>query len=117
MVKKMSHKDQHLKGHSSKNKSKNHQNVDHPHHHRHHEEFTEEFTKSTIQTKGPEGVSTKTVTHRSSLVNGKRVDVKVEEITNPDGTTNVTETINEGGEVRSNKFTIKGDQTKPAIQA
>jgi len=112
----MSNKDHHSKGHSSKHKSKNHQNLDHPHHH-HHEEFAEEFTKSTIQTKGAEGVSTKTVTHRSSVVNGKRVDVKVEEITNPDGTTNVTETINEGGNVRNNKFTIKANDTKPAIQA
>jgi len=117
MVKNMSNKDQHIKGQSSKHKSKNHQNLDHPHHHRHHEDFAEEFTKSTVQTKGPEGVSTKTVTHRTSVVNGKRVEVKVEEITNPDGTTNVTETINEGGDIKSNKFTIKAGDTKPAIQA
>lgn len=54
------------------------------------------------------------------MVNGKKVEVKVEEITKPDGTTEVTETINEGGNPRTNKFTIKADETKdtkPAIKA
>jgi len=90
----------------------------HPDHKGHHhlDNVAEEYTRETTSTKGPEGQTSKTVTHRSSIVNGKHVDVRVEEVTKPDGSTEVVETINDGGHVRTNKFSVKDGHRQPAIE-
>lgn len=91
------------------------------HHHHPHpgkfESITEEVSKETVTTTGPEGCTTKSVTHRSSVVNGRHVDVRVEEVTKPDGTTEVTETINDSGNVKTNKFSLKAGEKLPAIKS
>lgn len=109
LVKKLSHKGSH-----KKNKGEQHQ---HGYRHPHLESVSEEYTKETVHSNGPEGTTSKTVTHRSSLVNGKHVDVRVEEITKPDGTTEVTETVNDSGNIKTNKFSIKAGEKLPAIGA
>jgi len=48
----------------------------------------------------------KTVTHKTSLENGKRVTVTSEEVLNPDGTREVTETTNIDGRVQTNRYTL-----------
>jgi len=59
-------------------KEKAHKKVEgHHHHHKQHHHvvnpqfITEEFTKEIVHTSGPEGTSSKTVTHRNSIVNGR----------------------------------------------
>jgi hypothetical protein len=89
----------------------------HRHQRRYPQEYAEEFTKEHVELRGPDGVSKKTISHRVSMVNGRQVDVRVEEITKPDGTTEVTETINDGGNAKTNKYNLKDGMRSPAISA
>ena len=50
------------------------------------------------------------MTHKTSIVNGKKTDIKIEEIINPDGTTQVTETINEGGKETVKNYALKAGE-------
>jgi len=51
-------------------------------------------------------VTGKTVKNKSSLNNGQKVSVTTEDILNPDGSRDVTETVNEGGKVSTNKYKL-----------
>ena len=113
LVRKLSHQGQ---VHKKKPQGQQH-HQHHQHHHHVHDSVTEELTKETVQTTGPEGTFSKTITHRSSVGNGRHVDVRVEETTKPDGTTDVVETINDAGNIKTNKFSLKAGEKQPAIQA
>lgn len=69
-------------------------------------EFAETYKSSSFRERGPQGVTGKTITEKSSLKDGKKQTVKTEEILKPDGTKEVTETILDGTEVKSNKYSL-----------
>jgi len=41
----------------------------------------------------------------------------VEEVAKPDGTTEVTETVNDDGNIRTNKFSLKAGEKRPALES
>lgn len=94
-------------------KSKERQQQHHAPHH-----YTEELSKETFQEKTPEGTVSKTVTHKSSIANGHKTDIMVEEVTRPDGTTGITQTVRVGGhEAKVSRYELKAGQPRPALLA
>lgn len=49
-------------------------------------EYAETYKSSTVQEKGPQGLTGKTITEKSSIKDGKKKTIKTEEIIKPDGT-------------------------------
>jgi hypothetical protein len=56
-------------------------------------DYAETYKSSTVQERGPQGLTGKTITEKSSIKDGKKTTVKTEEVTKPDGSKEVTETI------------------------
>lgn len=76
-------------------------------------EYAESFSESTYTHKTPQGLVGKKVSHKSSLDNGNKVSVSTEEVIRPDGSRDITETVNEGGRVTTNKYSLaKGEERK-----
>lgn len=63
--------------------------------------------------KGPNGTTTKKVTHKSSQLNGKHTKTRIEETTNPDGTQDVVETIEDNQGKKVNEYQIKDGKKLP----
>ncbi len=61
------------------------------------DDIDEEINRCVVESKGPNGITTTTTTHKSSLINGKRRDVGIVAVKHPDGSTDVTESYLEGG--------------------
>jgi hypothetical protein len=78
-------------------------------------ETAETYKSSSVQERGPQGLTGKTITEKSSIKNGKKTTVKTEEITKPDGSKEVTETITEGADTKTNKYLLAPGQDKKAI--
>jgi len=78
-------------------------------------EYAESYKSSTFHEKGPNGITGKTVTEKSSLKGGKKTTVKTEEILKPDGTKEITETVCEGGEPKVNKYLQGPGQERKAL--
>lgn len=56
-------------------------------------EYVETYKSSTVQERGPQGLTGKTITEKSSLRGGKKTTTKTEEVLKPDGSREVTECI------------------------
>lgn len=78
-------------------------------------EYAETYKSSTVQERGPQGLTGKTITEKSSLKDGKKKVIKTEEVLKPDGSKEVTETITEGSDVKTSKFTLAPGQERKAI--
>jgi len=78
-------------------------------------EYAETYKSSTVQEKGPQGLIGKTITEKSSIKDGKKKTIKTEEIMKPDGTKEVTETVTEGMDVKTNKYLLGPGQQNKAI--
>jgi len=78
-------------------------------------EYAETYKSSTVQERKPEGLVGKTVTEKSSIKDGKKTTVKTEEILKPDGTKEVTETVTEGTDTKTNKYLLGPGQERKAI--
>jgi len=78
-------------------------------------EYAETYKSSTVQEKGPQGLVGKTITEKSSIKDGKKKTIKTEEIMKPDGTKEVTETVTEGMDVKTNKYLLGPGQQNKAI--
>jgi len=78
-------------------------------------EFAESYKSSTFHEKGPQGVTGKTITEKSSIRGGKKVTVKTEEILKPDGTKEITETVLEGGDTRTSRYLQAPGEDKKAL--
>jgi len=78
-------------------------------------EFAETYKSSTVQERGPQGLTGKTITEKSSLKDGKKKTIKTEEVMKPDGTKEVTETVTEGVETKTNKYLLAPGQERKAI--
>jgi len=79
-------------------------------------EYAETCKSSTVQEKGPQGLVSKTITEKSSIKDGKRKTTKTEEILKPDGTKEITETVTEGADIKTNKYSLGPGQQKNAIR-
>jgi hypothetical protein len=66
-----------------------------------------------VTKKGPHGTTTKKVTHKSSSINGKKTATRIEETTNPDGTQDVVETIEDHHGKKVNEYQIKEGKKMP----
>lgn len=80
-------------------------------------EFAESYKSSSFRERGPQGITGKTITEKSSLKDGKKQTIKTEEILKPDGSKEVTETIHEGTEIKTNKYSLAPGQDRKAIGA
>jgi len=78
-------------------------------------EYAETCKSSTVQEKGPQGLTGKTITEKSIMKDGKKKTTKTEEILKSDGTKEVTETVTEGMDVKTNKYLLGPGQEKKAI--
>jgi|MGYP006912547286 hypothetical protein len=78
-------------------------------------EYAETYKSSTVQERGPQGLSGKTITEKSSLKDGKKKTIKTEEVLKPDGTKEVTETVTEGVETKTNKYLLGPGEERKAI--
>jgi curved DNA-binding protein CbpA len=78
-------------------------------------EFAETYKSSTVQERGPQGLTGKTTTEKSTLKDGKRKTIKTEEVLKPDGTKEVTETTTEGAESKTSKYMLGPGQERKAI--
>jgi len=78
-------------------------------------QYAETSKSSTVQQKGPQGLTGKTITEKCTIKDGKRKTTKTEEILKPDGTKEVTETVTEGSDVKTNKYLLGPGQEKKAI--
>jgi len=77
--------------------------------------YSETCKSSTVQERGPLGLTGKTITEKSIMKDGKRKCIKTEEILKPDGSKEVTETICEGLETKTNKYLLAPGQERKAI--
>jgi len=68
--------------------------------------YAETCKSSTVQECGPQGLCGKTTTEKSILKDGKKKCIKIEEILKPNGSKEVTETICEGFETKTNKYLL-----------
>jgi len=59
-----------------------------------------------IKEKGPQGSTGKTITQKSIYKDGVRTNMTTEEILKPDGTKEITETVDKGGDVKTNKMVL-----------
>ena len=78
-------------------------------------EYAETYKSSTVQERGPQGLSGKTITEKSSLKDGKKKTIKTEEVLKPDGSKEVTETVTEGVETKTNKYLLGPGEERKAI--
>jgi hypothetical protein len=69
-------------------------------------EYAETCMSSTVQEKGPQGLISKTITEKTSIKDGKKKTTKTEEILKPDGTKEITETVAEGADIKTNKYSL-----------
>jgi len=77
-------------------------------------DYYEAYKTNSYQSRNSKGEQTgKTVTEKNYIKDGKRVQHKFEETINPDGTRDVVETINEGGEIRRNNLKLKAGDPLP----
>jgi hypothetical protein len=75
--------------------------------------YSDSYSSSTIQERTPNGMITRTITDKSSLKDGRRTSTRTEEITNPDGTRDITETIDEDGNRRVNTCRLEPGMSRP----
>jgi len=78
-------------------------------------EYAETYKSSTVQERGPQGLIGKTITEKSSIKDGKKKTTKTEEVLKPDGTKEVTETVTEGTDIKTNKYQLGPGQERKAI--
>jgi hypothetical protein len=78
-------------------------------------EFAESFKSQTIYQDGPTGPVGRTISQKKSIKNGKKYEVTTDEILKPNGSKVVTETINEDGKKKVNKYEIAPGQQKKQI--
>jgi curved DNA-binding protein CbpA len=69
-------------------------------------EYAETYKSSTVQERGPQGLTGKTITEKSSVKDGKKTTIKTEEVLKPDGSKEVTETTTEGTDTKTNKYLL-----------
>jgi hypothetical protein len=79
-------------------------------------QYAETYISSTVQQKGPEELTGKTITEKCSIKDGKRKITKTEEIMKPDDTKEVTEIVTEGSDVKTNEYLLGLGQEKKAIR-
>jgi len=78
-------------------------------------EYAETYKSSTVQERGPQGLTGKTITEKSSIKDGKKRTTKTEEVLKPDGTKEVTETVTEGADVKTSRYQLGPGQERKAI--
>lgn len=79
-------------------------------------EYAESYSTSSFQQKGPEGITGKTVTKKSTLKDGKRQTIETEEVLKPDGSKEVTETVWDGRDSKVNRYQLGAGQDLKAIK-
>jgi len=77
--------------------------------------YAETCKTSTVQERGPQGLTGKTITEKSTIKDGKKKCIKTEEVLKADGTKEVTETVCEGLETKTNKYLLGPGQERKAI--
>lgn len=77
-------------------------------------DYYEAYKTNSYQSKDSKGnYQGKTVTEKTFNKDGKRIHHKFEETINPDGTRDVVETINEGGQVQTKNLKLKAGEPLP----
>ena len=77
-------------------------------------DYYEAYNTNSYQSRNSKGeLEGKTVTEKTYVKDGKRVQHKFEESVNPDGTRDVIETVNEGGHVKTNNLRLKAGEPLP----
>lgn len=78
-------------------------------------EYAESFKSESFREKGAQGLTGRTISEKTELKNGKKRCVKTEELLKADGTKEVTETICENNEVKTNKYMLQAGQDSRAL--
>lgn len=77
-------------------------------------DYYEAYKTNSYQSRDSKGeLQGKTVTEKTFIKDGKRIHHKFEETLNPDGTRDVVETINEGGQVEHRNLKLKAGEPLP----
>lgn len=78
--------------------------------------LVEETHQEFVSSSGPNGSTSKTITRKSSIIDGRAVEMTKEEVQNPDGTVDVVETFREGdGEAQVRRY-VRPSNNVPSLQ-